>query len=334
MGRPAADEQPDVLALVREQARQSPNAVAVEHGDRRLSYAELLAEAERSARRLVAHGARVDSPVAVLLPRGPEIVVSILAVLLAGSGYLPLDPGWPAARLNGVLDDAGNPLVVTDSEHVDLVRGRNVLVVDSAEWTDDQSADKSTVEPSNLDNLDDAPLPTVPAQALAYVIYTSGSTGTPKGVLVSRGALASFAAAATRRYAITKADRVLQFAAPHFDASIEELFGALTTGATLVLRTEEMLESVPRFLDSCAVKRVTLLDLPTAFWHEVVHGMDAGEGVLPGTVRAVIIGGEAALHDRVARWRRLVDPEVALINTYGPTEATVVTTAAVLTGQG
>ncbi|GAB4058185.1 hypothetical protein GCM10028811_07760 [Uliginosibacterium sediminicola] len=167
--------------------------------------------------------------------------------------------------------------------------------------------------------------------ALAYIIYTSGSTGKPNGVMIGRDALAHFLAGARLRYAMTPEDRVLQFAPLHFDASVEEIFLSLSCGARLVLRNEAMLESMPRFLAACAALQISVLDLPTAFWHELVYGLGTTTQ-LPETIRLVIIGGEAALAERVTRWRAAVAPHVVLLNTYGPTETTVICTTAALSG--
>jgi amino acid adenylation domain-containing protein len=167
----------------------------------------------------------------------------------------------------------------------------------------------------------------------AYVIYTSGSTGRPKGVVVSHRALANYATAAVDLYGVTPSDRVLQFASLSFDASAEEIYPAMLGGAALVLRTEEMLTDAATFFARCAEWGVTVLDLPTAYWHELVSGLERGAIRLPDRVRLVIIGGERALPERVAAWRRHVGDGVRLVNTYGPTEASVVATMAELQGR-
>ncbi|HSS49030.1 MAG TPA: amino acid adenylation domain-containing protein, partial [Thermoanaerobaculia bacterium] len=184
-----------------------------------------------------------------------------------------------------------------------------------------------------VDALEEEPAPGAPGtfavaepEHLAYVLYTSGSTGKPKGVLVQHRSLAAYAAVAAGRFGIEPHDRVLQFASLSFDTSAEEIFPCLTRGAVLVLRNEEMLGSIPRFLDTCARWGVTVLDLPTAFWHELVARLAEGLS-LPASIRLVVIGGERALPESVALWQALVSGRVCLVNTYGPTEATIVATA-------
>ncbi|MFB9903915.1 AMP-binding protein [Allokutzneria oryzae] len=172
-------------------------------------------------------------------------------------------------------------------------------------------------------------LPGMDFEDPAYVIHTSGSTGQPNAVVIGQRALNSFVAAATERYGINEADRVLQFAPLHFDASVEEIFPVLCAGGTLVLRTDEMTQSVQALLRACDENEITVLDLPTAYWHELAFVMPP----LPASLRTVIIGGEAALPERVERWHA-AQPHVRLINTYGPTEATVVATAADLVAGG
>ncbi|MCP2261200.1 nonribosomal peptide synthetase MxcG [Streptoalloteichus tenebrarius] len=321
-GGPLPATPTDVTDLIGRWAERRPDAVAVEHGDTRVTYGELVGRARGLAARLVASGAGPDLPVAVMLPRGVDAVVAFLGVLFAGAGYLPLDPHGPRNRASTVLADAGPRLLVTTADHAASVpedAACQVVLLDG------RSADR----PGDADAL-----PTPASEWPAYVIYTSGSTGQPNGVVVSRGALAHFVAGASHRYGVRGDDRVLQFAPLHFDASVEEIYLTLCAGATLVVRTEEMLESVPDFLTACAERAVTVLDLPTAFWHEVAYSVSTGAATVPPSVRAVIIGGEAALPERVARWRASVAPEVQLLNTYGPTEATVVATVATLSGHG
>ena len=164
----------------------------------------------------------------------------------------------------------------------------------------------------------------------AYVIYTSGSTGQPNGVVIEHRSLVNYTEAAAAEYAITADDRVLQFASAGFDAHAEELYPCLTRGGTLVLRTDEMLDSYGDFLARCDEHAVSVLTLPTAFWHDLT-GAIAAEGLaLPRALRLMIIGGEAARAERVAEWVTQVGGGVRLVNTYGPTEATVVATAATL----
>ena len=159
----------------------------------------------------------------------------------------------------------------------------------------------------------------------AYVLYTSGSTGRPKGVVVEHRSLAAFTAAAVAGYGIAPGDRVLQFASMAFDTSAEEIFPCLAAGATLVLREEGMTASAATFLAECGRLGITVLDLPTAFWHELAAAVDAEGLAIPPCLRLVILGGEKALADRAALWLRHA-PGGRLVNTYGPTEATVVAT--------
>jgi amino acid adenylation domain-containing protein len=173
-----------------------------------------------------------------------------------------------------------------------------------------------------------------PPESAAYLIYTSGSTGAPKGVVVSRRSLAALVAAARETYGVAPGDRVLQFAALGFDTSVEEIFPALAAGATLVVRDEEMLRSPEAFLAACREAAISVLDLPTAYFHELVAGLGAAAapppppGRLGPPLRLVILGGERVLPERLAAAAPLLDPAVRLLNTYGPTEATVVATHA------
>ncbi|MCG8348326.1 MAG: amino acid adenylation domain-containing protein, partial [Chloroflexales bacterium] len=308
-----------VVELVLERARETPHAIAVEEGARCLNYAELTQAAQRLAFRLVALGVEPDTLVAIALPRGIDAIVSMLGVLCAGAGYLPLDSQGPPSRMQMVLEDAQPAFLLTTAQYADLVdctaAPRVVLLA-----TEDTAAPEQEA----------VFVPRPEATHLAYVIYTSGSTGRPNGVMIQHGALANFVAGATQRYAFRRDDRVLQFAPLHFDASVEEIFLTLCAGATLVVRNDEMLQSLTGFLAACAEQKISVLDLPTAFWHELAYSVTTGAATLPATVRTVIIGGEAALPERVARWREIVGSAVTLLNTYGPTEAAVVATVATL----
>jgi aspartate racemase len=170
--------------------------------------------------------------------------------------------------------------------------------------------------------------PAVPlsAENLAYVIYTSGSTGAPKGVEITHRALINHNLAVLEAYRLTPADRVLQFTALSFDISVEEIFPTWLSGATLLLRTEAALSSVDRFLRYISQEAITVMNLPTAYWHELVAVLHASGRSFPESVRLVVIGGEKASDSAFRHWKECVPATVTLINGYGATEATITTT--------
>ncbi|MFE2718075.1 amino acid adenylation domain-containing protein [Streptomyces mirabilis] len=301
-----------VLGLIADHAARRGGFAAVEHDGDSITYAQLFGSAHALARRLAARRVGHGDLVAVALPRGIGAITALLGVLLSGAAYCPLDPQAPPARRAELLDDARPVLVLTTSSYADDFGDRVVLRYDQPE------PEPGAAQPTT---------PTTP-EDLAYVLHTSGSTGRPKGVEIGHRALAHFVAGATHRYGLHRQDRVLQFAPLHFDTSIEEIFLTLCAGATLVVRGDDMTESVPGFLDACARLRISFLDLPTAYWHELAYAVSTGAVTLPAQVRTVVIGGEAAHPERVDRWRKAVGTTVRLLNTYGPTEATVVATVA------
>ncbi|MFI9630885.1 amino acid adenylation domain-containing protein [Streptomyces sp. NPDC052042] len=301
-----------VLSLIADHTARRGGAIAIEEGDRSITYADLFGEARRTARRLAGRGVHRGDLVAVALPRGIDAVTVLLGIMAAGAAHCPLDPSAPADRTAALLTSAAPALVVTEQRYAHLFPDREILLLDAPPGAEPHQAPLSAPGPADL----------------AYVLHTSGSTGQPKGVEVGHGALAHFVAAAGLRYGPQRTDRVLQFAPPHFDTSIEEIFLTLCSGATLVIREPDMTDSVPHFLSACERLSVTVLDLPTAYWHELAYALSTGAAALPSTVHTVIIGGEAALPERAARWRKAVGTDVRLVNTYGPTEGTVVATAA------
>jgi amino acid adenylation domain-containing protein len=309
-----------VLPLVHQQferqATRLPEKIAVvDPSSTNLTYAQLNRRANQLAHRLLALGVRPDCVVGLCVRRSSDMLVALLGILKSGGAYLPLDPAYPRERLEYILRDARVSILVTHSEIVDrLPAGAgHPICLDS--------------DSANLDQESDANPCVVPDSSnLAYVIYTSGSTGKPKGVMIEHRSLASFTRTACAAYGLGPLDRALQFASIAFDASAEEIYPALVRGSTLVLRTDAMLESIQSFLEVCQAHAITVLNLPTAYWHQLVASLDASSGALPESVRMVIIGGEAALPESLATWRRLVRAHLRLVNTYGPTEATVVAT--------
>ncbi|MEO0967771.1 MAG: amino acid adenylation domain-containing protein [Cyanobacteria bacterium J06639_18] len=177
------------------------------------------------------------------------------------------------------------------------------------------------------------PVSNVQANNLVYTIYTSGSTGKPKGVAIEHRSLVNFIQAALIEYDISASDRILQFASISFDAAAEEIYPCLSCGATLVLRTEEMLKSVPEFVQQSRDLQISVWDLPTAYWHLLCNELVSGHLMLPESLRMVIIGGERALPERMVMWYQSFGDSVSLMNSYGPTEATVVTTVCQLSAK-
>ncbi|MFD0339547.1 amino acid adenylation domain-containing protein [Streptomyces sp. NPDC127117] len=305
-----------IVPALMEVARRYPENRAVEYDGNGLSYAELVRRVRATAREL----GPAPGPVGVLTDRSPATVVALLGVLAAGGTYCPVDPAFPAARQRALLEAAGCTKVLVTRPGTQVPDGWKPL-----ELPDPRSLpDEEPAGPSAEDETD--------AEVPAYTLFTSGSTGRPKPVLTSRQAIAASVASLRELFALTPADRVLQFASLNWDTCLEEILPALTTGATLVFHDEAYTGSMPRLLRAVDAAGVTLLDLPTAFWHELVRHLAEGDERLPDRVRTVIIGGEAVSPARLAQWRALATDGVRLINTYGCTETTLITHAVDLHG--
>ena len=282
-----------------------------------LSYGALLHQSGVVAEHLRGLGVGPEVPVGIFLRREPNLIVALLATLEAGGAYLPLDPAYPAERLAFMIEDSGLQVVLTDTALADGLPLSHV---------------PQSVQTLPLDALPDVTPAAGPRrdprpESPAYLIYTSGSSGLPKGVVVPHRALATYTDTTARRFGFHAGDRVLQFASINFDTAAEEIFPTLVSGGCLVLRDDAMLASPAGFLEQAAHLKLTVLDLPTAWWAQLTEALAVDQTTLPVTLRLVIIGGEQAHAERVDTWRSRVGEAPALWNTYGPTEATIVATA-------
>ncbi|WP_339505384.1 non-ribosomal peptide synthase/polyketide synthase [Pseudomonas sp. RL_105y_Pfl2_101] len=303
-----------VHELFEAQAQRSPDAIALICDGQRLSYGQLNARSNRLARTLVAAGVGPDVLVGIAVDRSLDLVVAILAVLKAGGAYVPLDPQYPVDRLRFMIEDSASRLLLSQShllERLPVPDGVRCLCLDQAEsW--------ESAEPGNLQRK-------VWTDSLAYVMFTSGSTGRPKGVGISHGALSKHAFASQYYYGLNSADCVLQFATFNFDAFSEQLFGPLTCGASVVLRGNEVWDSETLYRQ-IVEQGITVMDLTTAYWNMIAKEFAAVGPRDYAALRQVHSGGEAMPPEGVQAWRRAGLEQVRLLNTYGPTEATVTAT--------
>ncbi|WP_338861871.1 amino acid adenylation domain-containing protein (plasmid) [Mycetohabitans rhizoxinica] len=306
-----------VHLLFEAQVERTPQATALVYKDQTFSYTELNAQANRLAHQLIELGVKPDARVALCAQRSPETVVGMLATLKAGGAYVPLDTTYPPERLAYMVTDSAPAVLLsvgTPPAAVTQSLGAGVPVLDlhadAAQWAH-QSAH----------NLDACKL-SLNAQHLAYVIYTSGSTGQPKGVMVTHHSLVNLVTAMVRSLGLTAQDRMLQCSSLSFDASIGEMFVTLTQGATLVLRTDAWLAGAQSFWALCQANRVSVTDLPTQFWTQLVQEKIP----LPNSVRVVMISGDALSASARDAWFAGDGHRPRLLNVYGPTETTVTAT--------
>jgi nonribosomal peptide synthetase CepK len=298
-------------ALFEATAAAVPERPAVAMGTTTLTYAELNAEANRLARRLVAHGVGPERLVALTMPRSIEFVVAMLAVHKAGGAYVPVDPNYPEERRRHMLDN-------TSAHCVLCLPGQDVA---GAPVVMSVVREPGRSEP-NLDDRDRLG-PLLPSHP-AYVIYTSGSTGQPKGVVVTHRGIPNLAADYVRRQRLLPDSRLLAFASPSFDAAVAEFWPIWLAGACLVLAPAPDLipgEPLARLVREQDISHVTLPPSALAPLEEA-GGLPAG--------LTLLVAGEACPAPVAKRWAR----DRVMINAYGPTEATVAVTASdPLTGE-
>lgn len=300
---------------IERQAARTPNAIAIVGQDAALTYGELETRANQLAHILQTRGVGPEICVGIYLERSIEQIIVLLAILKAGGAYVPLDPTYPEERIQFMVEDSGIRVLVKRTTSVDLRLNEACSVVVLGQVADELAA-MPTIAPTN----------NVGPQNAAYMIYTSGSTGRPKGVLIEHRSLLNFTEQAIPHYTMTASDRVLQCSSLSWDTSVEEIFPCLASGGTLILRTPNMLDTARGFWELCRAWRLTVLNLTSAFWHELMF--DASRTLineLPD-LRLVIIGGERVNPECVAIWHETLTRPVRLMNTYGTSEATAITT--------
>ncbi|MEV6875263.1 amino acid adenylation domain-containing protein [Amycolatopsis sp. NPDC051128] len=285
---------PTLTELFAAQVAATPDAIALTGEGTSLSYAELNARANRLAHRLIALGAGPERFVALRLPRSPEQVVAILAVLKAGAAYLPIDPATPAERAERMLADTDPVTVLTPGD----------------------------VEGTGPDT---DPPPRCTPEHPAYVIYTSGSTGQPKGVVIPHRNVTRLFAATAGRFGFGREDVWTLFHSYAFDFSVWEIWGPLLHGGRLVVVPHAVSRSPREFLRLLADEGVTVLNQTPSAFYQLARADEDDPGLGARlALRHVIFGGEALDTRRLAGWyRRHGDRAPRLVNMYGITETTV-----------
>jgi amino acid adenylation domain-containing protein len=297
-------------------AAKAPEEIAAVHAHEQLSYGELNARANQLAHHLQKRGIGRNARVGICLERSLDFAVAILGVLKAGGTCVPLDPKYPGERLTFMLEDVAAPLVITERGllQAPVANGTQVLHISELRESLAKEARSNPCAGS------------IPSE-IAYIIYTSGSTGRPRGVLLHHEGLASYARVAAEMFDIRPGDRMLQFCSISFDAALEEIYATWAAGATLVFRMDDISLEPSEFLRWIDRQNITIVDLPTAYWHEWVYAMPALAEKVPAGLRLVIVGGEKASPQAYSTWHKLVGNRARLVNTYGPAEASVVATA-------
>jgi amino acid adenylation domain-containing protein len=301
----------NVIELISDQARRNPDATAVVCGDRRLSYRQLDTLSSRAARYIRGLGVREQTPVAVCLPRGVDAIVTLLAVIKAGAIFVPLDPGHPPQRLAYTIENARAPVLLTDRPELWFEQAPGTKVV--------------TISPlPESDQSGDVPLPAIRDTDLAYVIYTSGSTGQPKGVMIEHAALACHIKAMVHLYELGPGERVLHHSSLAFDASLEAIFSGLAAGAELVIAPG--LLGPAELIDLIGRHGVTMVELTPAYWAQVVDVLPSHRPSALESLRLLILGGDVIPAGTLVKFIAM-RPGIKVLNTYGPTEATIACTA-------
>ena len=300
--------------LFAEQSRRTPDAIAVTYDNRHLTFRQLDERSNQLAHYLISLGVTPDAPVALLLPRSLDLLVSLLAILKAGAAYLPLDLALPAQRIVFMLEDARPRLLISQPSLLDRVElPPSVTLVDPEAASD--HIDASHVEP---------PASRVSPDDLAYVIYTSGSTGTPKGVMISHRSLVNYLHWGKRFYQLEAGATAPVHSPLSFDLTVTSLLMPLLAGGCVELLNEaagvdgllEALREGEQGGEKSSMVKMTPshLEMLSRLWPS------DGEDVRP--VSVLVVGGEA-LRWKAVRWWRQRWPQCRVVNEYGPTESTV-----------
>ncbi len=309
-----------------EQAARTPDAIAIEMDHVRWTYAELDQRANQIGHYLQQQGSGPGTAVGLCLERCPELFAALLGILKADAAYVPLDPAWPATRLQAMASDARIRHILSHTPAAKKLGD----AFDAPGEEIPVAANMPGVQVVCLDKLPGRPeLPITPPviaadpQTLANVIFTSGSTGRPKGVEVRHAGLVNHARVMIDAAKLGPGDRLLQYLSLSFDAAAEEFFPALLSGATLVLHANPLELSGEQIMDWTRERRVNLVHMPPSVWSQV-YDLVLQRRDAAGHLKAFLTGGDALATPQVRRW--LEQTGVPIIYAYGVTEASITST--------
>jgi len=312
--------EPYVHKMFERQVSLHPDKIAIVYQNSKLSYKELNQKANRLAYYLIEkREVMPGSIVGIFLNGSVDFVITLIALLKVRATFVPIDPKYPTTRISFMLKDAGLSLIVTNQllSNSLPVSKQQILCVDDPDLNDELihfNSKDVTVESTDLDS-----------EQLAYVIYTSGSTGKPKGVMVKYDHFSGHISGMLNFYELSSEDRLLQFSAVGVDATQEQIFCSLASGACLCLSTQEIMQG-SEFDRFCAEQGITVLDLPPAYISVLFEKNSSKYEYLKNKIRLLILGGERL---DLQTYRRLNQAQLCcrVVNAYGPTE-TVITSLA------
>ncbi len=296
-------------------AEQQPHAIALQFAERQVSYQELNRRANRIAGQLLELNVKPDDRVGILAERGVDMLCAILGVLKAGAAYVPLDPAYPQARLNYLLEDSQPVALLAQPASLDALGALpEIALIELNPQTSPGTATDAT--------LDRNPTPDLDPKHLAYVIYTSGSTGLPKGVLVEHGNVARLFDATQASFSFGSDDVWTLFHSFAFDFSVWEIWGALVYGGKLVIVPTELARSPDDFHALVCREQVTVLNQTPSAFRQFIEA--AGRSNEAHSLKEVIFGGEALDVRTLRPWTQHTPlARTRLVNMYGITEITV-----------
>lgn len=313
------------------QAENYPDRIALSFNGREVRYDELNCESNQMAHLLGQIGVGKDDIVVILMERCVEAYTGMLGILKAGAAYLVIDPAYPTERIQYILKDSSPVCVLTKARYLPRAEDaskRFLVLVDKLRPF--QKAKKRSGQVFDLQDISGAPSTNLPVinsgSDLAYVIYTSGSTGNPKGVMIEHRSVVNLVNWATETFNITHHSRIAQSYSITFDASVQEIWTAFTSGSTLYPVSEEIRINPHRFLLWLKENAISYWDTVPTLWYQIadyVRSNFRGEKWLFPDLEVLVLGGEALHGEALQTWMDCVEPTHRIFNVYGPTEATV-----------
>ncbi|EOP76342.1 amino acid adenylation domain-containing protein [Bacillus cereus VD118] len=292
-----------------ETVRKFSNCIALSSLEGTLTYEQLNKKSNQIAHMLLHNGVKQGDSVGIFMKRSIDTVVSLLAILKTGASYIPIDPDYPANRVQDIIEDSQSKLVLTKETKIPYEGMQELSLYDI-----DKFPNTDVCSSIHLDDI-------------AYMIYTSGSTGNPKGTMLTHRGVVNLCTWMQRHYGLTEEDVFAQFPSFSFDASIWELFASLFCGGNVYVLLDEQRLSVDAFANAIYKEKATsILGLATIFLQQVAIYLPDESKYKLDSLKRIAVGGEMLTAEVVKLWRERIGTHVQLNNAYGPTECTITTT--------